>query len=828
MAEGEFTLRSKEDEIKQAKFNLFNLNEIVTTSYRKVRFWEKKSDKKLTSYEPISIKKEEHHKELSRVFVQSEFIPEKTSQQAISATQEGHLIMWDISLVLEETANLQQRKEVKSINLLSSFNKLNDKKTTISNLLIYDKLIVIGTSSGSVRFYDFRFRIVCWFENLGLAEITSISFSKKKFNFDSFWKKLDKSFKEQNNTEYNFSYTDFIVSDAHAKVHFIKCSLFSEIESSKRKADLILEGFNKPIIAMVQHPIQKYLVFSCFNGNVFFWTLESPLLTLIKDYKEEDGYISCLAFSPCGNFLVAGTSKGNILIKKENQKFFGSASLLVSQKKKKVSCKKIEFSPDGKHFAIMDDRRCVSLFKLVDNYGELSQNKNFVFVGKLMSHTAPITDIKFAYKKTVQNKKRRRNSIKIKNSGFKQSTTQENSDIFTKVQGKEEVLIEKNQNIHVDVDVNVKQELFLYSIGKDCFLTEYNIEQSKDCLQVESFQRIENQYEPLSLLFIKNETEETQLIISNSGYKLKVWENSIPLNNHSDYFKCIKTQLGPVYGYPINKMQKISLQTKDQQTEDYVIYSTESKVIGLIKLPLNGNPNKWMGLVAHSNEINCFLSDSSQNKVFTAGNEDLNLCIWDIDVDKVQNNPLFKRELTDPLEIVPQFFEGGRKGKIFSDLENFFYYSQIRRKEENITKAHKLDGKIPLQEIPNLITALGFYSTLLEITNIQNEVLKQKQSQNTNLKLGEFIKLFINHKPVYGLEYKQLQKAFKSMSGGNEKIKRELFIEILTKSGELFLKEDCENYLRVLTGLNDLEEMLPDEFDLNKLLFDILGFENIN
>jgi WD40 repeat protein len=581
---------------------------------------------------------------------------------------------------------------------------------------------------------------------------------------------------------------------------------------------------------MIQHPVHKYLVFSCLNGNVFIWTLESPFLTSIKEYKEEDGYISCLGFSPCGYFLVAGTSKGNILIKKEDQKFFGSASLLVSQKKKKVSCKKIEFSPNGKHFAIMDDRRCVSLFKLVENYGEVSQTKDFVFVGKLMSHTAAITDIKFAYKKQAENKKGRENSIKIKNSGFKQGTTQENSENFAKVQAKEEVLMEKNQNINqkIDSDVTFKEELFLYSIGKDCFLTEYNIDKSKDNLQVESFQRIENQYEPLSLLFMQTEAQETQLIISNSGYKLKIWESFSPTNTQSDKFKCIKTQLGPVYGYPINKMQKISLQGKNEQPEDYIIYSTESKVIGLIKLPLNGNPNKWMGLVAHSNKINCFLSDSNQNKVFTAGNEDLNLCIWDIDVDKVQSNPLFQKELTDPLEIVPQFFEGGRKGKIFSDLENFFYYSQIRRKEENVTKAHKLDGKIPLQEISNLITALGFYSTQLEIDNIQNEVLKQKQSENTNLKLGEFIKLFINHKPVYGLEYQELQKAFKCMTGGNDKIKRELFIEILTKSGEIFTKENCETYLNALTGLNEFEEMLPDEFDLNMLLFDILGFENIN
>ena len=38
-------------------------------------------------------------------------------------------------------------------------------------------MIVIGTSNGGIRFYDFRFWIICWFENMGLGYIYSLSFS---------------------------------------------------------------------------------------------------------------------------------------------------------------------------------------------------------------------------------------------------------------------------------------------------------------------------------------------------------------------------------------------------------------------------------------------------------------------------------------------------------------------------------------------------------------------------------------------------------------------------------------------------------------------------
>jgi hypothetical protein len=43
-------------------------------------------------------------------------------------------------------------------------------------------------------------------------------------------------------------------------------------------------------------------------------------------------------------------------------------------------------------------------------------------------------------------------------------------------------------------------------------------------------------------------------------------------------------------------MKKLSLPNIE---EKYLIYSTPEKVIGLIKMPLDGNPNKTMGLIAH-------------------------------------------------------------------------------------------------------------------------------------------------------------------------------------------------------------------------------------
>lgn len=257
----------------------------------------------------------------------------------------------------------------------------------------------------------------------------------------------------------------------------------------------------------------------------------------------------------------------------------------------------------------------------------------------------------------------------------------------------------------------------------------------------------------------------------------------------------------------------------------YIVYRTREKVIGLVRLPLDGRPNRWMGLIAHVGPINAMLCDADKARLITAGQEDLNVQIWRVDVPQLEKNRIFNMEDQEPLKMYPELLEGGESGEFYRDLKNFFYYSQIRRKEENATKAHKLDGKIPLKEIQNLIIALGFYPTLQEIKNIQHEVLHAKNGRNTNLRLEEFVKLFVNHRPVYGLSTRDIAREFRVISDEENKVSREDFVHLLTSYGEVFSTENLQMYLKILKGSNAFEEVLPQKFDLDFLLHEVLGFE---
>jgi len=48
---------------------------------------------------------------------------------------------------------------------------------SINTLSLHQDYIVTGCADGTVKFYDFYFKIVAWFENLGMSSLMSVSFA---------------------------------------------------------------------------------------------------------------------------------------------------------------------------------------------------------------------------------------------------------------------------------------------------------------------------------------------------------------------------------------------------------------------------------------------------------------------------------------------------------------------------------------------------------------------------------------------------------------------------------------------------------------------------
>ena len=316
-------------------------------------------------------------------------------------------------------------------------------------------------------------------------------------------------------------------------------------------------------------------------------------------------------------------------------------------------------SEDGTLLACSDNQNCVELFKFSRQYdgdqGDSGENKKmWWFFGKHKTHLRPITGICFGT-----------------------SYDQEN---------------EKSEKINR-----------LFSIGKDRKLFEYNcvfdpnpVNYGK--LEVKHVFDIELEAVPTACIWYPMiDIKENLVLTANDEYKMKLWN---PNSSNSR-----KTCLGPTYGGAINKLKMLSF---NERSDKFLLYSTEKKVIGLMKLPLDGNPNKTMGLIAHPDNVSDICCSRDGRFVFTCGGSDLSVNMWAVDVSPIETAIELGGKGIEPFI---NLIEGGREGQTFQDINDFFYYSMIRSKKENTTRTRKLDGQVPVEEIKMLMRAMGYYPT---------------------------------------------------------------------------------------------------------------------
>ena len=152
------------------RFNTTNIKEIVTNGRTSVIFfsWEDEQDD-FTYYEPTITKNTFPQKIKGKAeYSQSVFIPNTT--QAITATSMGDIMVFDISMIVDGSAQPDEKRLIKVVTC-------NPKSEPINVLMIHGNYVVTGNHNGSVKFYVYELKIFAWFEDLMLESIMSISFA---------------------------------------------------------------------------------------------------------------------------------------------------------------------------------------------------------------------------------------------------------------------------------------------------------------------------------------------------------------------------------------------------------------------------------------------------------------------------------------------------------------------------------------------------------------------------------------------------------------------------------------------------------------------------
>ncbi|XP_067163443.1 cilia- and flagella-associated protein 251 [Apteryx mantelli] len=378
----------------------------------------------------------------------------------------------------------------------------------------------------------------------------------------------------------------------------------------------------------------------------------------------------------------------------------------------------------------------------------------------------------------------------------------------------------------------------LLSLGEDRQLVEYDLNSSsKDHLVVLRRDRVEQAAVPLCLAWYPQLSTESFILTANSCYKMKLYNTTTKM--------CRKTLLGPTYGSPLEKMQILPTTNLTDPKKRYLAYITKDKV-GVQILPVDGNPHKSSAFICHPGGVADLACSYDGRYVFTAGGDDCTVMKWEVNLSAL--------EAAVPLggeDLVPFYnlLDGGRDGEFFRELEDYFYYAQLRSHGIDTMETRQVSAHIPLEEIPFVMRAMGFYPSEEKIEEMINEVKFSEYAdtgkQVTKINLGDFIKLYINHRPAFGLSMKKIRRAFQVLGYDNENgekvIDRGDLLSLLQCRGERMTEEELAACLTTLLGMNPeggisepgtcdtsgaaalLEEEIPDEITAEIFTADILG-----
>jgi WD40 repeat protein len=215
------------------------------------------------------------------------------------------------------------------------------------------------------------------------------------------------------------------------------------------------------------------------------------------------------------------------------------------------------------------------------------------------------------------------------------------------------------------------EEPRLLSLGQDRLLVEYDLNNStEDDLKLLSSDRIEQSAVPSCIDWYPPVTKETFLVTANDQFKFKLYNSTTKM--------CRKTVLAPAYRTPVQRVAMLpptKKETPGEETRRYMTFITTDQ-IGLCIVPLDGNPFANIAFIAHPGQVTNVTYSFDGKYVFTCGGPDATVNMWIVNTEALEAGALLGGEGLVPFY---NLLEGGRDGELFAEMEDYFYYAQLRQ-----------------------------------------------------------------------------------------------------------------------------------------------------
>ncbi|GET89264.1 hypothetical protein, conserved [Leishmania tarentolae] len=656
---------------------------------------------------------------------------------------------------------------------------------------------------------------------------------------------------------------------------------------TKARGRLIVQGQDRAIQCLAAHPHLPRLAIGGYSGNLHLWDYCEKRVLLLSLFRNL--LIRCLAFSPSGKRLVVGFTNGVIKVldgetleeeqtirpitntpavgtaagddttaatKQSSSPDHGKQNLLEQKQQQQqstvskaaASVEEICFSPDGLFMAIAKDDGTVGLYEYAKASGS-SKKAEWQLVGHHKTHNAPICGLHFSAHKSGLEEGLRLLSV-----------------------GADKRLIEYDL-----VDSSPETGLLLrtaHKISQESMPTGFAwLPDGCVLLDAES--------KPRDFFDVHDETSEggaeegsgaqerdnkakaagtetvargggggkdvlDMLLIATHEYKLQVY-----LSNWSR--QCVKTVLAPTFGGPVTRMAVVPVEkppTAPASSSSYpppshcLVYATKEKVIGLTQLPLRGDPCGSIGVLAHPGSITNMVTSHDGAIVFTAGGPDQAVMQWRVRGDCIMSPSEWAAVVQCqekggvPLPHLVGAVEGGAQGELMNEVVDYFYYAQIRAQGEETTAKRVLLGAIPFSQMPNLLRSLCYYPSEKEIGHLTYEVanmygprdepLAEIDVDAILLDFSQFMRLYINYRPVFGITKQDIEAAFRALGADRVtgEINRDHLFHLLSTEGESLKSSEVSAALASLLGDGIRVEMLEDVITARTFAKNLLGFED--
>ena len=138
---------------------------------------------------------------------------------------------------------------------------------------------------------------------------------------------------------------------------------------------------------------------------------------------------------------------------------------------------------------------------------------------------------------------------------------------------------------------------------------------------------------------------------------------------------CRKTVLGPTFTDDIHEIKLIPSFGENS----YLAFSSSERVVGVLKLPLDGNPYRSMGLLAHPGSISNIAPTCNGTFLLSAGGTDSTVHMWLLNPAAIESQMKFAGDGLQPFLNILDDSGQGDKGPAYRELEDYFYYAQLKR-----------------------------------------------------------------------------------------------------------------------------------------------------